>query len=282
LESSFASQAAREPLRRRLYRQLNPSAFPGGGVSPTNAVLGALIILAVAAAVAETEPMLTAGRESLFRAFELAIAAVFAAEYCARLWTCVEDPRLSDRAWPRLRFALSPSALIDLAAILPVIAAMSSGGSLVLRTLRLLRILRIAKLGRVSRAWGHLAEAMRERRAELGLTAALAGIAILFAATLLYWAEADAQPDKFGSIPRALWWAVVTITTIGYGDAIPVTPLGKLFSGLIAIFGVMLIALPTGILAAAFSDVLQRGRAGLAAQRPAPASEGDAGAAPRL
>ncbi len=280
MEAKPVAQRGGEPLRRRLYRQLNPSAYPGGGVSPLNAVLGTLILLAVAGAVIETEPVVTAGREGLFRGFEIAIAAVFIVEYGARLWTCVEDPRFSGRAWPRLRFALTPSALIDLAAIVPVVTAMSSGGSLVLRTMRLLRILRIAKLGRVSRAWGHLAAAVRERRAELGLTAAITGIAILFAATLLYWAEAEAQPDKFGSIPRALWWAVVTITTIGYGDAIPVTPLGKAFSGLIALFGVMLIALPTGILAAAFSDVLQRGRAAGASQCPPAPREEDAGSAP--
>lgn len=75
---------------------------------------------------------------------------------------------------------------------------------------------------------------------------------------LLYWAEADSQPDKFGSIPRSLWWSVVTLTTVGYGDVYPVTPLGKFFSGLVAIAGIGLIAMPTGILAAAFSDAVQR------------------------
>ena len=83
---------------------------------------------------------------------------------------------------------------------------------------------------------------------------------MLLSASLLYWAEADAQPDKFGSIPRALWWSIVTLTTVGYGDTFPVTGAGKVFAGVFAIVGVCLIALPTGIFAASFSDALQRHR----------------------
>ena len=89
----------------------------------------------------------------------------------------------------------------------------------------------------------------------------IAGIVLLVASTLMYWAEAGAQPDKFGSIPRAMWWCIVTLTTVGYGDVYPVTLLGKSLAGLVAIAGIGLIAMPTGILAAAFSDVVQRRRA---------------------
>jgi len=89
----------------------------------------------------------------------------------------------------------------------------------------------------------------------------IAGIVLLVASTLMYWAEAGAQPDKFGSIPRAMWWCIITLTTVGYGDVYPVTLLGKSLAGLVAIAGIGLIAMPTGILAAAFSDVVQRRRA---------------------
>jgi voltage-gated potassium channel len=106
----------------------------------------------------------------------------------------------------------------------------------------------------------HLTQALRERRYELSLTAFLAAFVMTFGAAALWWAEGEIQPDKFGSIPRAMWWATVTLTTIGYGDVFPVTPLGKVFAGLVAVAGIGLIALPTGILAAAFSDALQRER----------------------
>jgi voltage-gated potassium channel len=121
-------------------------------------------------------------------------------------------------------------------------------------------MLRLAKLGRMSLAWRHIAEAVRSRRVELGLTLAMAAAALLISATLLYWAEADAQPSEFGSIPRSLWWAVATLTTVGYGDAVPVTALGRLLSSIVAVVGIALIALPTGRLAAAFSDAMQRQR----------------------
>jgi voltage-gated potassium channel len=123
-----------------------------------------------------------------------------------------------------------------------------------------LRILRLAKLGRMSRAWDDLVGAFRSRRHELYLTISLAGLVILVSSTLLYLAEADAQPDKFGSIPRAFWWSIVTLTTVGYGDAYPVTPIGKLLSGMVAVAGIGLIALPAGILAGAFTETMQRRR----------------------
>ncbi|MBV9929758.1 MAG: ion transporter [Alphaproteobacteria bacterium] len=247
-------------IRRDVHRQLDPEAWPHKGLSPANAALSLLIFLTVAASIAETEPVVSAGREHLFRAGEIAVGGIFLGEYALRVWTCVESRRWSRKAWPRLRYVLSLPALVDLAAVVPAIFAVAGGSTLVLRLVRVVRIFRLAKLGRVSRAWRGLAQAVVERRSELMIAVGLALVAIVFGATLLYWAEGDVQPDKFGSIPRALWWSVVTVTTVGYGDATPVTPLGKLFSALISITGIMLIALPTGILAAAFSDVLQRQR----------------------
>ncbi|MDQ3471968.1 MAG: potassium channel family protein, partial [Pseudomonadota bacterium] len=115
-------------------------------------------------------------------------------------------------------------------------------------------------LGRTSRAWDQIRDAMYERRYEFALILGLLAISVLIAGSLLYWAEADAQPDKFGSIPRSLWWAIVTLTTVGYGDTFPVTGLGKLLAGIITIIGVMLVALPTGLFAASFTEGMQRHR----------------------
>ena len=251
--------------RTRAYEMLEP--HPGGdpGLSPANKLLVVFIILASAFAILETEPTLYAGRATLFRVAELVFGAIFSAEYLLRLWIAPENPAYAGKRFPRLRYAVSAAAIIDLLAIVPTLASLGAGGgSVLLRFFRVLRILRLAKLGRMSDAWRDVAQAMHDRRHELLLTISIAGFVLLVASTLMYWAEADAQPDKFGSIPRSMWWCIITLTTVGYGDAYPVTVLGRFLSGFVALAGIGLIAMPTGILAAAFSDVVQRRRAAAA------------------
>ena len=128
------------------------------------------------------------------------------------------------------------------------------------RLLQLLRLLRLARIGRYSRAMNLVVEAIRSRGTELILSFAFALTLMLGAATLLYIVEGPTQPAAFGSIPRAMWWAVETLTTVGYGDAVPVTPLGRILAAVTALCGIGFIALPTGILASAFSDALRRAR----------------------
>ena len=251
-------------LRRRVYEQLEPHARGETGLSITNKFLVLCIILASALAILDTEPTVSEGYGRHFRSAELLFGVIFSVEYFARLWIAPENPRWARYRFPRLRYAFSIQALIDLLAIVPTLVPSNAGaGSVLLRFFRVLRILRLAKLGRMSTAWHDLATALSERRHELLLTVSIAGFVLLVASTLMYWAEADAQPDKFGSIPRAMWWCIVTLTTVGYGDTFPVTVLGKMLSGLVAIAGIGLIAMPTGILAAAFSDVVQRRREAL-------------------
>lgn len=245
-------------LRRKLYVQLDPARWPAKGLSPLNKAICAAILLATAMAIAETEPMVTRDRERWFGVAELAFGLFFAGEYLARLWVVAETDDAAPVWRRRLRFVLSPSGLIDLAVIATSFAPFLTGNAQMLRLLRLIRILRLAKLGRMSSAMRYLAEAVASRRMELGLTAGIGVGLMVTGATLLYWIEGEVQPDKFGSIPRALWWAVITLTTTGYGDAYPVTPPGKLVAAMVAICGIGVIALPTGILAAAFSDAIQR------------------------
>ena len=149
--------------------------------------------------------------------------------------------------------------MIDLISFAPALLG-GFGPAYLLRLLRLARILRLAKLGRFSKAWSLLAEAVGSRRYELMLTAMAAVFVLLISATLLYAVEGQGQPDKFGSIPRAFWWSVVTLTTIGYGDVYPATTLGKILTGITAVIGIGLIATPAGIIAAALSDALQKQR----------------------
>ena len=248
-------------LRRKLYIQLDPPHWPSKGLSPLNVLICLLILLATATAVLETEPLVRRGHEALFHRVEVAFGVLFTVEYLVRLWVVAE----ADEARPvwrrRLHFVFSPSGLIDLVVIATSFAPFLTANAQMLRLLRLFRIIRLAKLGRMSSAMHHLIHAVVSRRLELGLTAGIAAGLAVTGATLLYWLEGEVQPDKFGSIPRALWWAVITITTTGYGDAYPVTPAGKVVASMVAICGIGVIALPAGILAAAFSDAIQKAEA---------------------
>lgn len=256
----FGGQMALKSLRLKAYRQLEPTAWPGKGLSPVNSFLVFLILVAVTEAVLDTEPTIAAGRERLLNDIEFGIGLVFLVEYVARVWIAVDNPACARSRFPRLRYMVSPMAIIDLLAVLPALFAFGGAPSLMLRFFRVLRMLRLAKLGRTSRAWQHIRGAVYERRYEFGLILALLGITILVSGSLLYFAEGEAQPEKFGSIPRSLWWAIVTLTTVGYGDVYPVTTLGRIFAGIIAITGVTLIALPTGLFAASFTEAMERQR----------------------
>jgi len=127
-----------------------------------------------------------------------------------------------------------------------------------LRVLRFFRLFRVLKLGRYSPAVHTLAEVFHEQRADLVVAMGAAGILLVVSSSALYLVEHDAQPEKFASIPDAMWWAIITLTTIGYGDVYPVTALGKVFGGITALLGVGIVALPTAILGAGFIERLRR------------------------
>ncbi len=244
-------------VRRFLYEQLEPAARTRGGLSPLNCLVAALIIVAVIAVVLESEPLVRGLAPRFFSALELALLALFSIEYMARVYAAGEDPVY--RGWRgRLRYAGQAWSVIDLLAILPFWITAGTFNSSLLRVFKFARLLRIARLGRFSQAWDLLVRSIASRKFELGITVGIAALVLLFSSAVLYVVEGEAQPDAFGSIPRALWWSIATLTTVGYGDITPVTPLGKLFAGATAIAGIGLIAMPAGILAAAFSDVIQR------------------------
>jgi voltage-gated potassium channel len=142
----------------------------------------------------------------------------------------------------------------------PFLAALGFSGSnaFLIRLARLARIISIARVGRYGEALRLLGGSVWRRRHELGVTMGLTGFVLLIASTIMYLCERQAQPEAFGSIVRALWWGLISLTTIGYGDVYPITPIGKLFAGIFAFAAIGLIAMPTGILAAAFSDAFQK------------------------
>jgi len=246
-------------LRRRLYVQLDPAAWPRRGLSPVNLVVFVTIVVTSILAVIETEPTISAGREGLFSAIEVVIGIFFSIEYIARAWTAAENPKYGPGLRGLLRYVRSPIAIIDLISIVTSFATPAAGlQPYLLRAFRVARILRIAKLGRMSNAMSYLIEAMMARRYELLFSLFVSLTFMVFSASLLYFVEGPAQPEKFGSIPRALWWATAALTTIGYGDVYPITVLGRIFAAMSAIGGIGLVAMPTGIMAAAFSEAVQK------------------------
>jgi voltage-gated potassium channel len=234
-------------FRERTYQALNPQ----GRLTRTSRALIYLILFATMVTVLETEPSLLHGREPWFGALEIAFAILFGAEYVFRIWSACEGP------CSRWRYALSPVSLVDLVAL---IGSLLTLAGLNVELLRLLRLLRLAKLARYWPALDIMARAIRSRASHLAASLSLALVFLLVSATIMYWVEGGHQPDRFGSIPRALWWSVATMTTVGYGDVVPQSVVGQVLAGVIAITGIVLVAIPTGIMAAAFSDELHKER----------------------
>lgn len=246
-------------LRRRLYEILEGDDTRDTLTVVTRFVIIATIVINVGFAIIETLPQFQTGEHALvFRLVEGLSFIVFATEYGVRIWVSVEDPRFSElpAGHARWRFLRSPSALIDLVAILPFIVARLF--SVDLRTLALLRLLRIFKLLRYSTGITALFEAIYAERHTLMSCLFVLLVAVITAATLLYVTERTAQPDTFGSIPLAMWWAIVTLTTVGYGDVVPQTAVGRMIGAMTMVAGLIVLALPIAIVATSFAEVIRR------------------------
>ena len=218
----------------------------------------ALILLNILAIMLETVASINASYENIFYYFEVFSVAVFTIEYMLRVWSCTED-KDNDYSNPitgRIKYIMSPMAIIDLLAFLPFYLTMFF--AIDLRILRILRMLRLLKLTRYSEAlsvvWAVLT---RQRRA---LTAAffIMLVALLFTSSIIYLFEHEVQPEKFSSIPESMWWALATLTTVGYGDVTPITNGGKLFAGMTMILAIGLAALPIGVIATGFANEIQK------------------------
>lgn len=222
-----------------------------------------LIVANVAAVVLETVDEYSLKYASAFHWFEVFSVAVFTVEYLLRLWIAPLDERYAGPIAGRIRYALSVPALIDLIAILPFFLPMFvAADARVLRAFRILRIFRLLKIQRYVHSLDKLDDVVRSKKEELLVTTTMIAIMLVFSASLMYLVENEAQPDKFPDIPSALWWGIATLTTVGYGDVFPVTPMGKLLGGVIAFLGIGMFALPTGILASGFAEQIKRKETG--------------------
>ena len=251
-------------MKQRLHGILERS---DGGFSWFDVFIISLICLNVVALIVETVDEIHDVSPLAFRTFDTISVAIFTVEYVLRLWSCAAEEKYRHPVWGRLRFALTPVLFIDLLAILPFyVALLAPVGLLDLRVLRFLRavrlLARIARLSRYSSGLRTSVGVIHAKRAELITVIVFLSILLLMASSLMYFAETEAQPDKFANIPQSMWWSIITLTTVGYGDAVPVTAAGRLLAGVIAILGIGLFALPAGILGSGFMDEMNRRRQG--------------------
>jgi voltage-gated potassium channel len=247
--------------RKRIWEILEPGVEKRDRVSSVvDVFLIALIMLNVAAVVLESMGDVSVRFRSPFAAFEVFSVAIFSIEYVLRIWASAErgdagpgEGLLRSRA----RFAMSPMALVDLVAILPFFLQILFPGA-DLRFIRVLRMVRIFKLTRYSDAMNILLGVLIQERKSFGAALFILSIVTLLASCGMYFFENPAQPVAFASIPAAMWWAIATLTTVGYGDVTPITGPGKFFGGIISVVGIGMVAMPTGILASGFNDMMRQ------------------------
>ena len=256
---ALARGASIGALQQRVFRLLEGEQSRAGRV--IGLALLNLILLNLVAVILETVPSLAATYGRAFTAFERFSVAIFSAEYLLRVWSCTSRPKYRHPVWGRLRFALSPLALVDLAAIAPAYLPGDVFFDLrYARVVRLIRLLRVLKMARYSKTLRTFSNVVSAKAWDLGIIAFFLAVLLIVSSMSMFFAEHAAQPEVFSSVPAAMWWGVVTLTTVGYGDIFPITPLGKLIGALIALVGIGFFALPAGILAAGFAEEIHKAR----------------------
>ena len=270
MEQEAENHSGRRVLRKKVEHRPTPRQWAylileegqtEGGVSRVlEYVLIALIVSNVVAVILETVPELYSAYHGFFSAFERFTVYTFGIEYVARLWSSLEDPRIGT-AHPirgRLRFALRPMMVVDFLSFAPYFIAIALGGAVDLRALRVLRLLRLLKIARYSQAMPALLGVLyAERRALFGAFILLI-FTVCVTGEVMHLIEGGVQPKAFGTLPGAMYWAITTLTTVGYGDETPITWIGKLFAGVTMVTGLVLFALPVGIIATGFVNGLHK------------------------
>ncbi|MDP7547819.1 MAG: ion transporter [Alphaproteobacteria bacterium] len=248
-------------IRRRVYEILDVGRKGDRLSEWADIALITLISLNVVSVIFESVQGIYDAAPMFFNGFELFSVSIFTIEYVLRVWSAPDYVEIKFRHpfWGRLRFMLTPMQLLDLIVILPFYLVFFV--QVDLRMLRVLRLLRVFRLTRYSSSMGLLLQVLKKEGRNIGAALFVLLLLIIMAASLTYLAEQNAQPEAFGLIPDALWWAVITMTTVGYGDVVPITVMGRILGAVIGIISVGMVALPAGLLASGFSQALQRRRA---------------------
>jgi len=260
------SKASVQSYRAKAYQLLEGHSDISIVAKSINLFLIILIITNVIAAIFESEASYHDKNLHQFALFEFISLSIFCGEYFLRLWCCVEAKEAEELSNSKARFSyvFTPIALIDLIAILPFLIAMFF--SIDLRSLRLIRVLRLLKLTHYFKGFNIFISVIAKELKSITAAMMVMVFLIVIAASLMHTVEGHIQPETFGSILHSLWWSVVTMTTVGYGDVVPVTGLGKVIATVIMLIGVGLVALPAGMLAARFGEELRERKENLDVQ----------------
>lgn len=218
-----------------------------------------LILLNVLAVMLETVDEIAERYDAILLYFEYFSVGIFSIEYLMRVWCCNINKKYSGHIIGRAKFIFTPMVLVDLLSIIPFYLPMVITFDFrFIRLIRLSRIFRLFKIGRYSSAYTLIRQVLISKKEYLTITLIFGITLLIIASCLMYFIEHDAQPQIFSSIPATMWWGIITLTTVGYGDATPITPIGKMLSAVLALLGIGLFALPAGILASGFSEEIQK------------------------
>ncbi|MBN2488179.1 MAG: ion transporter [Methanosarcinaceae archaeon] len=258
-KASWNGKIMREKVKKRVFEILEVASDGDVFSRMVDIFIMALILTNVMAVILETVGSLADRYMLFFNTFELFSVAIFTLEYVLRLWTCTADKRFTHPLKGRFKFAVTPLALVDLLAILPFFLPMIIPLDLrFMRALRLFRFFRLLKMSRYSDSLRTFAVVFKTKKEELVMSMFFILVLLVISSSLMYFCENGAQPEAFSSIPVAMWWGVSTLTTVGYGDIYPITPLGRVLGAVISILGIGMFALPTGILGSGFIEQIQK------------------------
>lgn len=223
-----------------------------------NTIIIAMILINAAILVLQSIENIETKYGKYFTTFNYFSVAFFTVEYLLRTWCITCDPKYKHPFLGRLRYSFSTVQIIDLLAILPFyLAASHLIDFRMLRILRLFKLLRIFRITRYISALEIIVLVIKRKSAELTISFILLCFLLLISSTAMYYIEHTAQPEQFSSVPDAMWWSVITLSTVGYGDVYPITTLGRIIGGVIAVIGIGFFAMPTGILTSGFNEVIQ-------------------------
>jgi voltage-gated potassium channel len=246
-------------IRKWAYNLLEPSATGSRAAKSVELLLIMLIFLNILAIILESVKDVNAEYGDFFHELEKFSVIIFTIEYFLRLWTAPENPKYHRPIRGRLKYASTTMAMIDLLSIVPFYLSFLTFDMRFIRIVRLFRLIRVLKIARYLKALHIIQAVLRERKEQIVLSIMFIIFLLVMVSTLMYYVEHEAQPELFSSIPETMWWGIETLTTVGYGDMIPITTPGRILGGMIAILGIGLFALPAGILSSGLTEHLHGG-----------------------